>query len=158
MFEFVCLLGEVTDRNVYVTHENSPEHCIFALRRDENVIEAPQRAENRTDFGASLGADIRSILEPFAQPTHDVCAEVPVGDGIDRVVARWADVHQPNAYNWHTLLTADEFRLLRDLDLAIDMFFGPKTPEEWCEIGGFKMGALKRQFWDTVERGRRLFI
>ena len=109
------------------------------------------------DLGDTLAEQVLRILESFVQNSRDIYADVPRDPAATDAAARWADLDHPNSYAWHTQLTADEFHTLRELSVVFGIFFGPRTPEELCRIGGFELTALRRQFWETLERAQRLF-
>lgn len=156
LFEFSRFVADASSRNVFLTHENSPEHCIFAFAHETQEILLPKRPKRTTAFGTDIARQLSVILEPFVQPSRDVEAAVPTA-GSAEVAKALASLNRPNDLSWHTALTASEFHWLRELSTVFDIFFGRRTPEELCQIGGFKIGALRRQFWETIERTRLVF-
>jgi hypothetical protein len=157
LFDFTSWLAAATSRNVFVTLENSPEHCIFALRHGGQEIILPARPSERTAFGRGIAGRLSSILDPFKQKSRSLFADVPRTGAALEAARAWAALDQANDIAWHTELTASEFAQLRDLSAAFESFFGTLSPEQRCDAGGFKLAALRRQFWETLEQTRVRF-
>lgn len=58
---------------------------------------------------------------------------------------------------WHTELTGREFTAIDRADTVIDVFFGDRSPEDLCRIGGFQIKGLREQFWESIAEVARAF-
>lgn len=167
---FIEAMAQATGRNIVVTEESSMYAGIFAYRFDSRKFDRLRRPNERTEFGRKLREDVRVALahlaglqpnkgkpSPWPRPDRHGDAPIPQDADARESARRWRALYAPNDLRWHTDLTESEFIALDHFDAALDIYFGPRTPEELCRIGGFKIRDLQNQFWDSLARITREF-
>lgn len=165
LLDFMSLMSEATDRNIIVADEGGPEYGIFGCEASSREFRQLVRPKNPTPLSRSIGARVCHLLEPFyrlALRHPNATADAPpdprnAADGDASARLYRTDVYQPNQMDWHTGLREHEYRSLSNLHTAFELFFGDRTAEEICAIGGFKGSALRRQFWESFGRAWQVF-
>lgn len=167
---FIEAMGQATGRNIYVTEESATYAGIFAYKLDTRTFDRLHRPAERTEFGRKLRDRVRETLAHLVAlqpskgktapwPLADRHGDTPIPQGADakESARRWHALYAPDDLRWHTELTESEFIALDHFDTALGIFFGPRTPEELCRIGGFKIRNLQNQFWDSLAHIAREF-
>ncbi len=162
-FEELCLfirdLSTSLRRSVFVTHENSPEHGIFAYDYETEGFSALHRRSTSGRVAGGIAPQIAAVLDPFngGFESGGACLEVPTDYAAQSAATIWREkVYRPGCIEWHTELTSDEYRSLQELDTALHIFFGPRDVDDFVRIG-FELSTLKQQFWKAVRCVRASF-
>lgn len=158
LLRFLRLLGDTVDRNVVVADEGSPTYGIFAYRPELRGFQMLRRPSQPGVLAREIGNSLADVLAPFRQFAHAESEHsVPADPAAMEAAARWRALYTPDRLAWHTELTACEFSALRSLDVAINIFFGPRSFADLCALGGFTPSALRWQFRESIRHADEVF-
>lgn len=170
LLEFIAMLANATERNIFVTEEGGPWRGIFVHDVEANTANLITRTSESTELSRSVGRSLHVFASQLRRCRRRAGA-VESEDRRDTIVPRTFELREadaiaavnewktgaifrPNRIQWHTHLTEREFLTLNELDIGFS-YMSISDKDLLTEI----LGALPMplHFWSRLELACRAF-